>query len=489
MSYITGANRSQIVMFPDSIDDYITEENAVRVIDIYVDRLDLENLAFSKIKPHYTGRPPYSPQDLLKLYIYGYMNRIRSSRRLETETKRNVEVMWLLKKLSPDHKTIARFRHDNSSALKNVFRDFVKLCLKLGLYGKELAAIDGSKFKAANSNERNLSLSELNERIKRLSARIDEYMQQMNEVDSHEDSEQVCMGDGEIKQIVERLTNHKNTYEAYLEELTSNGETQKSLTDPEAKLMRGAKCFDVSYNVQTSVDSKHKLIAEFKVTDCGNDMNQLAEMAIASAEILEAPNITTTADTGYNNASEIAKCIEAGITPQVAGSEGCMCVPCEAHEAQKIVAHENGNGVYIKDRNIFICPMGNVIPPMFYKNGDRTARFYNYNACSKCTCRCTKTKYRTFGIRIKKTEFSKKFNADNLYVKQIYIKPDPEIIDRRKELSEHPFGTVKRAMDAGYLLTKGIKNVTGEFSLAFLAYNLKRVINIMGAKKLIEAMI
>jgi len=488
MGYITGAERNQLILFPDSLDEYIQEDNSVRVLDVYVDHLDLNGLGISKSIPNETGRPPYSPQDLLKLYIYGYMNRIRSSRRLETESKRNVEVMWLLKKLTPDHKTIARFRHDNCAALKNVFRDFVKLCLRLGLYGRELAAIDGSKFKAVNSIDRNLSVKELNERINRLTARIDEYMQQLNETDAAEDSSE-CKSGIDVKQIIERLSERKNTYEGYREELSSNGETQKSLTDPEARLMKDAKGFDVSYNVQTSVDSKYKLIAEFNVTNDGNDLRQLSDMAKATSEILESPNITVTADTGYNSASEIARCIENGITPQVIGSESSFCIPCDAHEAQEIVSHENGRSVYIKERNIVICPMGHMIPPKYYKNVDRTARYYNYSACAKCTCRCTKSKYMVYGVRMKKSEFSKEFNGDNLYVKQIHITPNPKITDRRKELAEHPFGTVKRAMDAGYLLTRGIKNVTGEFSLVFLAYNLKRVINIIGTKKLIEAMI
>jgi len=487
MNYIQGASREQLLLMPDYVDDYVNEDNAVRVIDIYIDSLDLNTHGFTKAELNETGRPPYAPQDLLKLYVYGYMNRIRSSRRLETETKRNVEVMWLLKKLWPDHKTIARFRRDNSDALKNVFQNFVKMCLGLGLYGRELAAIDGSKFKAVNSTDRNFSVAELNERVKRLNTRIDEYMRQLNETDAaEEDKPENTTGD--IKKIIERLSTRKNTYESYLEEMSVNGEAQKSLTDRDARLMKGAKGFDVSYNVQVSVDSKNKLIAEFNVTNDGNDMKQLTNMAIATAEILEVHNIIAAADTGYNSASEIVRCIENSITPQVAGSEGSYCMPCEAHEEQEIVTHENGKGIYIKERNIFICPMGNVMPPMFYKNGDRTARHYNYRACSECTCRCTKVKYRTFGVRMKKDEFSKDYNVDNLYIKQIHIIPDPKIISLRKELVEHPFGTVKRAMDAGYLLTKGLKNVAGEFSLVFLAYNLKRVINIMGVKGLIEAL-
>lgn len=406
MGYINGADRNQITLLPESVDDYVAEDNAVRVIDAYVDSLDLAELGFIKTKPEETGRPPYAPQTLLKLYVYGYMNRVRSSRRLEAETKRNLEVIWLLGKLSPDHKTIANFRKDNAAALKGVFRDFVKLCMGLGLYGRELAAIDGSKFKAVNSTDRNFSVTELNERIKRLTVRIDEYLHQLNETDAAEETKAERTPD-EIQEIVERLSTRKATYESYLEEMKSGEETQKSLTDPDARLMKGPKCFDVSYNVQSSVDSKHKMIAEFEVTNDGNDMNQLVNMAITTAEILEAPNLTATADTGYNNASEFARCVENGINPQVIGFEGDFCVPCEPEQAEEITSHENGKCVYLKERNIVICPMGHVMPPMHYKNGQRMAVHYNYNACQNCTCRCTKSKYRQFAIRMKKPNLAK----------------------------------------------------------------------------------
>lgn len=235
------------------------------------------------------------------------------------------------------------------------------------------------------------------------------------------------------------------------------------------------------------MDSKNKLIAEFNVTNDGNDMKQLYDMAAATAEILEVPTITASADTGYNNPSEIVKCIEAGITPQVSGSEGTMCIPCSEHEAETIESYENGKAVFIKERNIVICSMGNILFPKHYKNSGRTAVYYNYTACNSCTKRCTKVKYRQFAVRMKKSDFTKEYNTCGLYIKQIYIKPVPEITSRRKELAEHPFGTIKRALDAGYVLTKGLTKVTGEFSLAFLAYNLKRVINIIGVKSLIEA--
>lgn len=485
MGYIVGTNRNQMMLLPESVDEYISEENPVRVIEAYVDGLDMRNMGFTKATPSETGRPPYAPQDLLKLYIYGYMNRVRSSRRLEIETKRNLETMWLLKKLSPDHKTIARFRKENAEALKNVFRNFVKLCLRFGLYGRELAAIDGSKFKAVNSADRNYSVSELSERIERLTKRIDEYMQQINETDIEEANCEQSRED--VQQIIERLMARKHVYQEYLDKMEANEAPQISITDPDARLMKGSKGFDVSYNVQTSVDSKNKLIAEFEVSNDCNDLNQLSNMAVKTAAILDTPNITVTADTGYDSASEIARCAAKGIMTQVIGSEGSICVPCEENEAKEITAHQNGRCIYIKERNIAICPLGHVLRPMHYKKCSKMTIYYNYNACRNCPCRCTKTKYRQFGVRMKKADFSRKYSIEGLFVKQINIITDPEITIHRKELSEHPFGTIKRGMYADHLLTRGIQSANGEFSLVFLAYNMKRVINILGVMSLIKA--
>lgn len=339
MAYVSGENRNQIILLPDSIDDYVVADNAVRVIDAYVDGLDMEGLGFTKTKPKNTGRPPYSPQDLLKLYIYGYMNRVRSSRRLETETKRNLEVIWLMRKLSPDHKTIARFRHDNGTALKNVFRDFVKLCIKLELYGKELVAIDGSKFKAVNSKDRNFTGAKLKERLARLDAKIEEYMLQAdkadrleNEVDniskSSNDAKSNTKSHGsKIADIITQLSQRKELYQSYADELSSGDETQKSLTDPDSHLMMSNGKMDVCYNVQSSVDGKNKMIVHFDVINNAQDHNQLSPMTATSAEILEVPSIDACADKGYGSASDIVTCIAQGITPHVAGVDYDVCLP------------------------------------------------------------------------------------------------------------------------------------------------------------------
>jgi transposase len=488
MNFISGEEREQTILFPERIEDYVEDNNTVRVIEAFVDTLDLETLGFSRFQPKNTGRPAYDPKDILKLYLYGYINRIRSSRRLETESKRNLELLWLMRKLSPDHKTIANFRRDNPKALKNVFRNFVKLCMKLDLYGKELVAIDGSKFKAVNSKDRNFTKDKLKDRLKRIDEKINEYLKELEKTDMEEDAVDKKKSKDEISQIIKDLNERKIRYEKYSQELNDTGETQKSLTDNDSRLMLSNGKMDVCYNVQTAVDSKHKLIAEFEVTNNANDMNQLTPIMQKVQDIFETETIAATADAGYASASDIAAAVQLGVEAHVAGTDYHICIPADDSTKEEITSHTSGRCVYVKERNIAICPMGKVLYPMHYKKSKGEAVFFNKDACASCTCRCTKEK-RAFRYQfvMAEADFSKDFNDKELFVKQIHIKPDKEIYDQRKSLSEHPFGTIKRSMDSGYCLLKGKKKNIGEFSLIFLAYNLKRVINILGSKKLIES--
>jgi len=485
MDFISGEDRNQIVLLPDSIDDYVDDNNSVRVIEAYINSLNLANLGFVKPQPNDTGRPMYDPKDLLKLYIYGYMNKIRSSRRLETETKRNLEVIWLLGKLSPDHKTIARFRHDNADALKNVFRDFVKICIKLGLYGKELIAIDGSKFKTVNSKDRNFTDKKLQDRIARIDAKIEAYLRELEDSDQMECVAADEKSPEDIARILTELAERKARYQSYADELAQTDETQKSLTDPDSRLMMANGKMDVCYNIQTAVDEKNKLIAEFEVTNIVTDKNQLSVMANKASEILEKPDLTITADKGYDSASDILKCLRNGFDTHVCGAEMDICIPAD-DPLEEITSHTNGRTVYIPERNIALCPMGKVLYPSYFINRKSKAAFCNYAACYRCSCKCTKGNAMRFEIDIPKEHFTKVCDDSDLFVKQIHIRPDSKLVSSRKSIVEHPFGTIKRNMDAGYCLTKGLKNVGGEFSLTFLVYNLKRVINILGAKKLIE---
>lgn len=487
MQFISGDNRNQMILMPDSIDDYVSDDNSVRVIDAYISSLDLSTLGFNRPQPNDTGRPMYNPKDLLKLYVYGYMNRIRSSRRLEMETKRNLEVIWLLKKLSPDHKTIARFRSDNSDVLKNVFKDFAKLCMKLGLYGKELVAIDGSKFKAVNSKDRNFTDKKLAERIARLEVKIEEYMRQADELDLQENCAENKKTSTEIRKIISELAERKSFYQGYSDEFAQSGETQKSLTDADSRLMMANGKLDVCYNVQTAVDGKNKLVVDFDVTNFAVDKNQLAPMATRACEILETEHLTAVADTGYDSIQDIVKCMEQGIEPHVAGTDFDICLPAET-TCEEIVSHINGRSVYISERNIVLCPMGKVLYPGFYKKTNGMGVFYNFKACSSCTCKCTSEKRgRRHQVPMKESDFTKDYDDTGLMVRQIRIAPDKKLVKQRKCIVEHPFGVLKRNMDSGYCLTKGLGKVSGEFSLAFLAFNLKRAINILGTTKIIEA--
>ena len=491
MEFIKGEDRLQGLLLPDSIEDYVDENNSARVIDAYINSLDLIKLGFSKAEPNATGRPKYNPKDILKLYVYGYMNRIRSSRRLETESKRNLELIWLLGKLSPDHKTISRFRHDNVVVLKNVFYNFVQLCLKLGLYGKELLAIDGSKFKAVNSRKRNFTKKQIHDKITKITEKIDEYLDELDGNDAAEDAVGGEKTKEEIAQIINGLKDRQKRYKGYESELEQTGLKQKSLTDEESRLMAtGSTKMDVCYNVQAVVDAKHKLIVEFEVCNQGNDANFITPMALSAKQILAVDTITIVADAGYESMQDITKAMGLGIDVHVAGTDFDICVPADSGQANEITTHHNGRCSYVADRNIALCPMGNVLYPVFHTKckvkGDK-AGFYNYKACAQCTCKCTRAAHGRFQYKIPmaKKDFTKKYNDQGLRVKQIRIKPDTAIIKQRKSIVEHPFGTIKRSMDAGYCLTKGLRNVKGEFSLAFLAYNIKRVINIMGVRSLI----
>jgi transposase len=488
MNFISGEARDQTVLLPDSIEDYVNENNAVRVIDAFINSLNLFELNFAKSEPNNTGRPMYDPKDMLKLYVYGYMNRIRTSRRLEDETKRNMEVIWLLGKLSPDHKTISRFRHDNGKALKNVFRNFVKLCVKLDLYGKELIAIDGSKFKAVNSTKRSFTEKQIKKKIDSLSEKIDKYLEELDKNDEAEDSVSGEKSAEEIQEIIDNLSKHKERYQGYAEELKQNGEKQKSLTDPESRLMSSQKKTDVCYNVQTAVDAKNKLIVDFEVSNQGNDYNFITPMCESAKEILETDMLTAVTDSGYASIQDITAAMKIGIDVHVAGTDFDICLPAEPGEETEITEHYNGRCVYIPERNIALCPMGKVLYPSSYDEWNGVY-FKNKEACKQCTFRCTK-KEKNFShhVRLPPEKFSTEYNDKDLAVKQVRIKPDADLIKQRKSIVEHPFGTIKQNMNTRNCLTKGIKNITGEFSLTFLAYNLKRAINLIGCGKLMESM-
>ena len=546
MKYIQGQDRSQITLFPDCIEDYVGEDSPVRVIDAFVDSLDLAEAGFCRTTPKDTGRPPYNPQDLLKLYVYGYFNKIRSSRKLMIECTRNVELFFLLGKLTPDFRTIADFRKDNAKALKNVFHAFVKLCMKLGLYQKELFAVDGSKFRAVNSKGNAYNAEILEKKLKRIDEHIKEYFSQMDQEDQ---SEPDALTPEQVKAAIQELTQRKEKYQEYLKELLESGETQLLLTDPEARRMHSKDGFHCCYNVQTAVDKGSHLIAGYQVTNHNTDQGLLKEVAQSVMESLEVKTVEVVADKGYESREDILDCVMNGIVPNVAlkydKHERLYAIEYEGIEITEDIKNSTKPediqkcikaGVLPKcyedtpievelqeqsavscftlnDDGTVTCPMGQILSKT--KMRGKNTIYGNKDACRQCPNRCTggrNPKTVSFGpdtkfVPVKMygspqcklnqipenipiNPFNHTLDRKDFVAKKVVlrIKEDIDKIKERMCLSEHPFGTVKWYHGAHYLLCKGKEKATAELGLSFLAYNLKRAINMVGVEKLIAAM-
>ncbi len=314
MAHITGEDRSQLLLLPDTVDDYVGPDNPVRFIDAFVDGLDLEAAGFQRVRPNDKGRPGYDPADLLKLYIYGYLNRIRSSRRLETETHRNLEAIWLLRQLKPDFKTIADFRRDNRHAFRAVFRQFVRLCRELDLYGRELIAVDGTRIKAVNHRDRNFTRAKLKTDLQRIDDRLDRYLDQVNEADA-DDAGGRAAAVADLQEKIASIRKRKETLEGHRQTLDDTGEAQLSLTDPDSRSMHSGTRVGVGYNVQIAVDTKHNLIAEQQVHSKVADLGLLAETATAARENLAVDEIDAVADRGYTRSKTLRTAKPLGSRP------------------------------------------------------------------------------------------------------------------------------------------------------------------------------
>lgn len=470
MGYVEGASREQVVLFPEALDDYVSGENPVRFVEAWVNQLALGELGFSKAEPEELGRPAYDPRDLLKLYIYGYVNEIRSSRKLERESQRNLELMWLLRKLSPDHKTIANFRKDNRKALPEVFRRFTRLCRELNLYGRELVGIDGSKFRAVNGRDRNFTEAKLKQRLQWIEEKIKKYLQALQEADAAESQESEVSA-AELQKKLKELQARQAAYEGLQQQLAESGEEQISLTDGEARLMKGRQGQHVSYNVQIAVDSKHKLIADFAVTNEENDLNCLAAVAQSAKQELAVEQLQVCADRGYYNSAQIKECEEANIEVhmerprprQVAG-----IFPLEIFTYDE--AHDE-----------YECPAGKRLSFRVFDK-DRQLRCYWTKACRSCPLKsqCTTGK----GPRRIKRPLAQDA-AERMFKR---VAQNPEVLKLRKQLVEHPFGSIKRWMKQDHFLMRGKEKVSGETSLTLLAYNLKRAIKLEGVEKLLAGL-
>ncbi len=474
MGFVQGVHRDQAVLFPESLDEYIAADNPVRFIDAFVDSLDLQALGFERAVPEQRGRPPYHPGDLLKLYVYGYLNRVRSSRRLEREAHRNVEVMWLLGKLTPDHKTIADFRRDNGKAIVAVFREFTLMCRRLGLFGGQLVAIDGSKFKAANSRERNYTQAKLERLNRRADEKIKRYLEELDQADEQEQDNEKPTAE-ELQEKIEWLRSRKKVYAELREQMDQSGESQVSLSDPDARRMmlgrsRGS---EVGYNVQISVDAEHKLILDHEVTNAGNDKNQLSSMAIRAKKALGVESLEVVADQGYYSSEEIKSCIEGGVLPYIRKPN--------TSNNRGLFAREEFR--YDDENDCYWCPAGKALPlqgQTTYRG--QVVRDYVARDCGQCAlkAKCTRRKD---GRRIRR--WVEEHLLEDLARR---VQVEPHKVKCRKSIVEHPFGTIKRNMDQGYFLTRGLSGVRTETSLTMLAYNIKRVVRLKGVAELLAAL-
>jgi transposase len=474
MGYVEGQDRKQTMLFPEVLEDYISEENPVRFIDVFIEGLDLSEMGFGRAVPKERGRPPYDPADLLRLYMYGYLNRTRSSRQLEREAGRNVELMWLMRKLKPDFKTIADFRRDNPQAIKKVCREFTLWCKRLELFGGELVAIEGSKFGAVNSPKRNFTEKKLKRLIEEIDGKIEQYLKELDRQDQQEVGER-SLSTEELKEKIERYKQRRGQYEQLKRDLEQSGESQVSLTDPQSRSMRVGHGVEVSYNVQIVVDHKHKLVVEHEVVNEVTDQGQLSTMAKKAKETLGVESLEVVADRGYYNGEEVNTCEESGMT---------VYVPRPNNSSNlKRGLFTKEDFVYEPEKDCYRCPAGKELSYRFNSvEQGRAVRSYEIFGCNSCELK-SKCSINKRGRR----RITRWVNEAILEAMARRVAEHPEKMELRRCLAEHPFGTIKRVMNQGYFLMRGLTKVGAETSLTILAYNLKRVINILGVRTMMEA--
>lgn len=473
--FVEGVDRSQAVLFPERLDDYIGEDNPVRVVDVFVGNLDLRALGFDGVVAEVTGRPAYHPATLLKIYIYGYLNRVQSSRRLEREAQRNVELMWLTGQLAPDFKTIADFRKDNGAAIRKVCREFVLVCRRLGLFTQALVAIDGSKFKAVNNRDKNYTRGKVQRRIEQIEESVARYLSELDSVDRRGDREVNEAHTTRLKEKIAKLHSEMQRMQQLAKAVKAAPDHQISLTDPDAHSMAtsGKGTGMVGYNVQTAVEAKHHLIVDHLVTNVGHDRQQLATMAQRAKETMQADHLEAVADRGYFSGNEIVACEDAGIT---------------AYVPKPQTSNNQANGlfgkrdfVYVPERDEYRCPAGQALTWHFTSvEHGMTLHCYWSSACGSCPLKaqCATGPNR----RVKRWEREAAIES-----MQKRLDHDAGKMRTRRCTVEHPFGTLKSWMGYTHFLTRTLEHVSTEMSLHVLSYNLKRVMRIMGVVPLMEA--
>lgn len=472
--FIEGENRTQATLLPERLDDYIAENSPVRVIDVFVDEIDLRAIGFKTI-PEDTGRPAYHPATLLKIYIYGYLNRIQSSRRLEREAQRNVELMWLTGRLAPDFKTIADFRRNSGQAIQKVCREFVLICRKLELFTDAFVAIDGSKFKAVNSRDRNFTKAKLKRRLEQIDESIARYLFQIASAD-RQDNAVAQQTSERLEGKINKLKDEINRLKTIEQEMLNTPDKQISLTDPDARSMAtsGRGSGMVGYNVQSAVDTKHHMIVTHEVTNVGHDRGALNFMSLKAKKVLSVDTIAVVADRGYYSGSEIYNCEQSKITtylPKIRTSSNTKKGMFTKYDFK-----------WIAQDNEYECPAGNRLIWRFAaEEKGKIVNKYWSSHCPGCSIRtkCTSAPNR----RITRWE-----HEDVLDRAQERLDSAPEHMNTRRETVEHPFGTIKSWMGYTHFQMRTLKHVSTEMSLHVLAYNLKRAINILGTNGLIKAM-
>jgi transposase len=473
--FIEGADRSQISLFPERLEDWICADNPVRIVDVFVDALDLNDLGFDRITSANTGRPGYHPSVLLKLFIYGYLNRIPSSRRLEREANRNVEVMWLMGRLAPDHKTIADFRRMNATAIRKTCAQFVELCRRLGVLKGGCVAIDGSKFKAVNNRDRNFTPRKIALRISHLEQSATRYLEEMARIDRQEARETRVDKVTHLEAKLKRVQAEVHRLNGIAEHLKDTADGQISLTDPDARSMatRGKGTGLVGYNVQTAVDTQTHLIVAHEVTKVGNDRTQLAPMAKAAKAALGLNKLEVIADRGYFNGSQILTCDQTQITVTVPRPE--------TSGNRKKGMFVKADFIYDAEADTYECPAGKELTYRYTREeGGLMHRRYWQNECQRCPLksRCTTGKER----RITRWEHEHLIDEATERMER-----NPDLMRMRRCTVEHPFGTLKSWMGTTHFLTRKKKNVSAEMALNVLAYNIKRMINLIGFGPLMKA--
>lgn len=463
MQFIEGKNRTQSILFPQSLDQIIEQNNEVRIIDLFVESINLADFHFV-IKTSKEGRPAYHPKDLLKLYVYGYLNHIRASRQLEKECKRNIEVMWLMKELAPDHNTISNFRRDNEKAIRKVFRHTVSIAKHFDLIGGKLVAGDSTKLRAQNSKKNNFNEAKIERHLAYIDAKLDEYNKALAEAD--DDNKQT------IKEEIQKHAERKTDYENKREHLEQTDEAQISTSDPDSRqMMIRNNISEVAYNIQTVVDAKNNLPIDYKVTN-ENDSRALGGMLRRTKTILGTTDFTALYDKGYHVGIEIKKAVELDINIMVAIPGTSSNAPDENYNMDRFTYNES--------TDTYTCPQQQVLTTngnWYQKSKDRNhylMKHYKTNACSACPARALCTKNQK-GRLIERSEY-----APYIEINRLNIEANPALYKKRQSIAEHPYGTIKRQWGFYYIITKkGIKRASADAGFMFVAYNLRRIMNIV----------